>query len=158
MQHVIAIDLGASNGRLMLAQLDKKKLTLTELHRFPNGPIEKENELFWDIKSIMNEIEIGLKKYSDQYGEPLLGIGVDTWGVDFGFISSNNELLENPYCYRGSHTDGILEEVHQLINERELFTRTGLESEPINSLYQLAGLMKKKTRINERSTVYLDYA
>lgn len=155
MKRVIAIDLGASNGMLVLAQLNDGKLDLKELHRFPNGPIKKDNQLFWDISSIMEEIKTGLKKYADHYEGPLHGIGIDTWGVDFGLVSGANTLLELPYSYRGSHTEGIMEDVHKLINAKDLFKRTGVESAPINTLYQLAGIIKERPDLIKETSVIL---
>lgn len=155
MKRVIAIDLGASSGLLMLAELKDQKVTLKKLHRFPNGPIEKDGDLFWDINSIINEIKIGLKKYGELYNEPLDGIGVDTWGVDFGLVSDKNLLIGNPYSYRGSHTDGVMEKVHEIFCPFNLFKKTGVESAPINTLYQLAGLSKEKPALLKQSSVIL---
>lgn len=152
---VIAVDLGASNGRVILASLENEKLSLEELHRFSNAPMEKEGQLFWDIDHIMVQIEQGLVKYHEQYDLPISGIGVDTWGVDFGFVDEDNRLLDNPYSYRGTHTDDSMEEVHEMISDRTLFERTGVESAPINSLYQLAAILKERPDIKENMAVIL---
>src|SRR5690625_1208966 len=113
MKKVISIDLGASNGRLILAKLKDNILQLEELHRFKNEPIEKNNHLFWDINYIFQEIEKGLKKYTKNYQEPLHGIGIDTWGVDFGFISDENKILENTFSYRDNQTTDMKKVVYE---------------------------------------------
>src|SRR5690625_6481530 len=98
MKKVISIDLGASNGRLILAKLKDNILQLEELHRFKNEPIEKNNHLFWDINYIFQEIEKGLKKYTKNYQEPLHGIGIDTWGVEIGKHTSELQSRGHLVC------------------------------------------------------------
>lgn len=155
MKKVIAVDLGASNGRLILAKKDHQTLTMEELHRFPNTVIQKDGHLFWDIYSIVDEIKIGLKKYADQYDCVISGIGFDTWGVDFGLISKEDTLLENPYSYRDTHTEEVMSKVHQHISKKDLFMRTGIESASINTIYQLAAIFGKRPELanNTRSIV-----
>lgn len=154
MTRVIAIDLGASNGRLILSVLKDRKITLEEIHRFPNEPLAKDGHLYWDIDSIKREIMKGLKKYTEQYSEEIHGIGIDTWGVDFGFVGSDGELLENPYAYRDTHTNEIMAEVHQQMSPEELFQQTGVEPAAINTLYQLAAIQKKRPElIDEAETI-----
>lgn len=152
MKRVIAIDLGASNGRLILVKFFKKRLKLIEIHRFPNKPIKIGEHLFWDIPFIMKEIKEGLKKYVHQYGSSLDGIGIDTWGVDFGFISEEGHLIENPHCYRDTHTYPIMDQVHQKILAKDLFERTGVEPAPINTIYQLAAIFNKRPGLFEKAS------
>src|SRR5690625_117083 len=155
MKKVISIDLGASNGRLILAKLKDNILQLEELHRFKNEPIEKNNHLFWDINYIYQEIEKGLKKYTKNYQEPLHGIGIDTWGVDLGFISDKNKILENPCSYRDTYTVHVMEEVHEKIAEQALFEKTGVEPASINTLYQLFAIQKNRPELLKDANVIL---
>lgn len=155
MKKVIAVDLGASNGRLMLATWNGKKIHMEELHRFPNEPTKSDKHLFWDIPFIMNEIKSGFKKYVQKYGDTVDGIGIDTWGVDFGLIAEEDELLENPYCYRDTHTIKIMDEVHQKISNKKLFIRTGVETASINTIYQLYAIMNKNPAWLDRITAIL---
>ena len=150
MKKVIAIDLGASNGRLIVAKLQDQKLLLEEIHRFPNEPLTKGKHLFWDISHLLNEIKSGLCKYVQKYGATVDGIGIDTWGVDFGFISSDDRLLDHPYSYRDTHTSEIMNEVHQKITPEELFNQTGVEPAPINTIYQLAAIIDKRPELSEK--------
>lgn len=155
MKKVIAVDLGASNGRLIVAKLEHQKLVMEELHRFSNEPIKKGDHLFWDISSLVNEIKTGLKKYVEQYGTSVSGIGFDTWGVDFGLVSHEDSLLEDPYSYRDTHTTEIMPKVHQRIAGKELFMSTGVESAPINTIYQLAAIFNKCPELEEQTSAIL---
>jgi len=155
MKKVIAVDLGASNGRLIIVTLDQQKLTLEELHRFSNEPVEKNGHFFWDITSAFNEIKKGLHKYVVKYGPQIDGIGFDTWGVDFGMISAGGVLLDDPYSYRDTHTNEVMPKVHEQISDEELFTRTGIESAPINTLYQLAAIFNKRPKLKKRASTIL---
>lgn len=155
MKKVISVDLGASNGRLILVKLTKNKLLLEELHRFKNEAVKKDTHLFWDISYIFQEIKAGLKKYTEMYKDSLDGIGIDTWGVDFGFVSFENELLEDPYSYRDTHTNKIMSEVHEKVGKQILFKRTGIEPAPINTLYQIYAIQKNKSKLVDNVDVIL---
>ncbi|HLR15539.1 MAG TPA: rhamnulokinase family protein [Bacillota bacterium] len=155
MKKVIAVDLGASNGRLMIVTLEGQRLTLEELHRFSNEPVERNGHFFWDISSIFTEVKNGLNKYVVKYGPHIDGIGFDTWGVDFGMISEKGDLLGDPYSYRDTHTNEIMPKVHQQISDQELFTRTGIESAPINTLYQLVAVFNKHPEFKKQVSTIL---
>jgi rhamnulokinase len=133
----LAIDLGASNGRVLLGRWDGGCFSLEELHRFPNGPVEFKGHQHWDVLRLWREIEFGLARYADQFNRPLAGIGVDTWGVDFALLDAAGNLLGNPYHYRDSRTDGMMEIVFQRIPRQKIFEQTGIQFMQINTLYQL---------------------
>lgn len=155
MTQVVAIDLGASNGRLMLGTLAGKELTLEEIHRFPNEPITKDGHLYWDLQKIKDEMIKGLLKCQGRDHTSIQGIGIDTWGVDFGFLSAEGELLENPYNYRDTHTNEMMDEVHQKISPKDLFQQTGVEPAAINTLYQLAAIQAKRPELIEEAQTIL---
>lgn len=147
---VLAIDLGASNGCLMVVTLDNGQIHQKEIHRFSNEMIEENEHLYWDITKILHEIKEGLKLVSGE----ITGIGIDTWGVDIGLIGKNGELLEKPFSYRDTHTVKAMEKVHQQIEKSTLFKRTGVESSPINTLYQLKAIYAAyPTLIEEIDTI-----
>lgn len=149
-KQVIAIDLGASNGRLMKAKLADQEVTLEEVHRFSNQIIEVDGFLHWDIDNIFEEIQIGLKKLD----EPVASIGVDTWGVDLGFVGKDGQLIERPYSYRDTHSSEVMEEVHALFDEQTLFERTGILPASINSLYQLKSILDRHSDwLHQTSTI-----
>lgn len=133
----LAIDIGASSGRLILGRWDGLRFDLHELHRFGNGPVPVMGHLHWDVLHLWHEIEVGLAKYDAQHSEPLASIGIDTWGVDFGLLDSAGRLLGNPYHYRDARTEGMPALVEQRVPFQRLFARTGIQRLPINTLYQL---------------------
>jgi rhamnulokinase len=138
----LSIDLGASSGRVLLARWDGVRFVLQELHRFPNGAVNVMGHLQWDVLRLWSEIKDGIARYAAQFNEPLAGIGVDTWGVDFALLDRAGHLLGNPYCYRDSRTDGMMEKVFQRASRAEIFSQTGLQFMPINTLFQLYSLVE----------------
>src|SRR5690625_442213 len=123
----------------MKVKLKNKKITIKEIHRFSNQPIEIDGFLHWDIDMIFYEIKEGLKKV----GERISSIGVDTWGVDIGFVSKEGALIEHPFSYRDTHSSEVMDEIHQKVDEQTLFKRTGVISASINSLYQLKSILSR---------------
>jgi rhamnulokinase len=133
----LAIDLGASSGRVMLGVWDGARFDLHELHRFPNGPVAVRGHLYWDVLRLWQEINNGLARYAAQYEQPLAGIGIDTWAVDYGLLDGTGRLLGNPYHYRDRRTEGMMELVDRLVPPERLYAQTGIQRLPINTLYQL---------------------
>jgi len=136
----LAIDLGAASGRVMLGRWDGQRFDLQELHRFANGPVQVRGHLHWDVLRLWSEIKVGIRKYATQYDEPLDGIGVDSWAVDFVLFDSAGRLLGNPYHYRDRRTDGIPEMVDRIVPAQRLFAQTGIQRMQINTLYQLTSM------------------
>ncbi len=132
----LALDLGAESGRAMLAHLAQHRVELTEVHRFPNVPVRLPNGLYWDTLRLFHEICEGVRAAAAQTDE-LDGIGVDTWGVDFGLLDGNGNLLENPRHYRDARTHGVPKQVFSAVPREEIFRQTGIQFMEINSLYQL---------------------
>ena len=97
MLKLLAFDYGASNGRAMLGLFDGNKITLEQVHRFPNEPIMVNGILYWDVLRLFYEMKLGLLKAMQKCeNDDLSGIGVDTWGVDFGLLDAKGSLLSNP--------------------------------------------------------------
>jgi rhamnulokinase len=136
----LAIDLGASSGRVLLGQWNGQHFDLRELHRFPNGPVEVLGNLHWDVLRLWQEITTGIAQYAAQNDAPLAGIGIDTWAVDFALLDAAGRLLGNPYHYRDRRTAGMLERVEQQISRECLYERTGIQLLPFNTLYQLLSM------------------
>jgi len=125
----------------MLGQLDGQRLRLSEVHRFPNGPVSLPDGLHWDVLRLWGEIKNGLAAAIQELGADLAGIGLDTWGVDFGLLDRDGALVANPYHYRDNRTDGMLEEAFGRVPRAEIFEHTGIQFMAINSLYQLLSLV-----------------
>jgi rhamnulokinase len=130
----LAFDLGAESGRAMLAHLHSGILTTQEIHRFKNEPVEYGGSLHWDAPRLWWEIR---KALSDLEFVELAGIGVDAWGVDYALLGERGELLQNPYHYRDSRTNGVMEKVFCKVPKEEIYRATGIQFMPINTLYQL---------------------
>jgi rhamnulokinase len=143
-QHAyLAFDLGAESGRAVLGRLQADNLTIEELHRFANEPVQYNGELHWDMPRLYFEIQKGLARAVSTAGPRLSGIGLDTWGVDYALLGENGALLENPFHYRDSRTSGMVERVCALVSREEIYHQTGIQFMEFNTLYQLyAGFQK----------------
>lgn len=137
MSRFLAIDLGAETGRAILGTLDGGRLTLEELHRFPNTPVRLPTGLYWDTLRLFHEIRHALFICGRERKLALDGIGIDTWGVDFGLLGPDGALVDNPRHYRDSRTDGVLEKTFAVVPRQEIFFETGIQFMPLNTLYQL---------------------
>lgn len=130
----LAFDLGAESGRAILGRFHPDILSIEEIHRFPNQPLEREGSLHWDVPRLWREIRSGLATVEDR---ELAGIGVDTWGVDYALLGETGELLENPYHYRDPRTRGVMAEAFRMFPKEEIYSLTGIQFLPFNTLYQL---------------------
>jgi rhamnulokinase len=137
----VAVDLGASSGRLMVGLWDGRRFVLEELHRFSNGGVSVQGSIDWDALRLWSEIQSGLMKYRARFGGSPAGIGVDAWGVDFGLLDKRGRLLGNPTCYRDPRTNGVPEKVFAKVSEAEIFAATGVQTMQINTLFQLASMV-----------------
>lgn len=135
----IAVDFGGGSGRVIAASIDHNTLTLDELHRFGNRQISMGGHLYWDFLSLFEEMKTGLHKAVDA-GYKLVSIGIDTWGVDFGLIDRNGNLLGNPVCYRDPAAVGGAERYFQHNDISAHYAEAGIQIMDINSLYRLVGM------------------
>ncbi|HWE61987.1 MAG TPA: rhamnulokinase family protein [Chloroflexota bacterium] len=136
----VAIDLGAESGRVVVGTLEQGRVRLAEMHRFANVPVRTPDGLHWDILRLYAEILDGLRLAAQRYDAALAGIGVDSWGVDYGLIDAAGRLLGNPYSYRDARTDGMSEQAARTVSSREQYARTGIAQLPFNTIYQLMAL------------------
>ena len=141
----LAFDLGAESGRGVVGSLQADKLSLEEIHRFPNGPVGLPDGLHWDALRLFSEMKAALRIGAQQYGDSLCGIGVDTWGVDFALIGRNDTLLGNPHHYRDPRTEGMFEEAFKRMPREEVFNATGIQFMEINTIYQLLSMVINKS-------------
>jgi rhamnulokinase len=138
----LAIDLGAESGRAILGRVDER-LTMDEIHRFSNGPIHVADHMHWDILRLWAEIQNSLRIASGSMGGSLAGIGLDTWGVDFGLLDSSDKLIGNPYHYRDARTNGMVEAACQIVPREEIYNQTGIQFMQLNTLFQLFAMRRE---------------
>ena len=138
----LALDLGAESGRAVAGHFDGDLLHLEELHRFPNGPVRVHDSLHWDVLRLWSEIKNGLSLATKAYGAELVSIGLDTWGVDFCLLAADDSLLGNPFHYRDSRTDGMMDEAFEIVSRTEIYEATGIQFMQLNSLYQLLSMVQ----------------
>ena len=132
-----AVDLGASSGRVILGRVGPGTLELREVHRFPNEPVDLPDGLHWDAPRLYHEIEGGLRAAAAI--EPgLLGVGIDSWGVDYGLVDETGGLVGLPFHYRDRRTASGVAAVHDVVPAAELYGRFGIQFQPFDTLYQLA--------------------
>jgi rhamnulokinase len=134
--HHVAVDLGASSGRMVLGAVQDQELHVEEVARFWNGPVTVGGILHWDALALYRCILDGLRKAGRHAGR-LDSVGIDSWGVDFGLLDRDGRLLGNPVHYRDRRTEGVIELVLKQIPAADLYRRTGIQLLPFNTLYQL---------------------
>jgi rhamnulokinase len=155
---VVAVDLGATSGRVMVArvEVDPEGLELDEVHRFPNGAVRHDDgSLRWDIERIRREVLSGIAMAAAS--GPVDGIGIDSWAIDYGLLDANGQLLGDPFSHRDSRTEGIAERVVAEVGEEALYDETGLQQLPFNTLYQLVAAQESDQGADElrRATTML---
>jgi rhamnulokinase len=139
---ILAVDLGAESGRVMGVKFNGRSLDLQELHRFPNTTITLNNTLHWDFLRLWGDIQTGIEA-----GKALnpASIGVDTWGVDFGLLDKQGNLIGNPVHYRDGRTDGMMDRVFEIVPRADVFAQTGIQFMQINTLYQMMSLVANQS-------------
>lgn len=141
MRYYLAIDIGASSGRHILGHIENGRMIIEEIHRFPNGMIQKDGELCWDFDALWSEILSGMNRCAE-LGKIPESVGIDTWGVDFVLLDENNVVLGNTVAYRDSRTNGMDAEVYKHISEEDLYRRTGTAKQQFNTIYQLMAVKR----------------
>lgn len=141
MSTVLAFDFGASTGRAIKAEFDGKRLTYNEIHRFENIPTYENEQLCWDFPYLLGEV----KKAVDMCGDAD-ALAFDTWGVDYGLLNENNELIGLPVHYRDTRTNGMPDKIFKKISPYDLYKATGNQIMPINTLFQLTAEKKRNAK------------
>ena len=146
----LAIDLGASSGRAIVGRFDGQGLVMEEVHRFDNAPVRVGDSLHWDLPGIFREVQTGIGRGRAVCSD-LAGIGIDTWGVDYGLLSATGDLLGLPYAYRDRRTAGMMERAFQRVSREAIYAATGIQFMPINTLYQLLASTAEPGGLLERA-------
>ena len=148
-KHFLAFDIGASSGRAILGTLKDDQLELTEIHRFVNQMQLINGHYFWNIFSLFNELKTGLKKCIKDHEVEPESIGIDTWGVDFVHLTREGLILSLPFAYRDSRTNTSMDELFQIIPQKEIYAQTGIQFMQFNSLFQLFSMVKDQSSLLE---------
>ena len=136
MTYYLAIDIGASSGRHILAHNENEKLVLEEIYRFDNNLTQSKDGLVWDIDSLFSEVLNGIKMCKEM-GKIPKNIAIDTWGVDYVLLDENKKEIKPCYCYRDGRTNAVVDEVESLVSPALLYAKTGIQKQNFNTIYQL---------------------
>ena len=154
-QVFLAVDLGASSGRVVAGLFNGRRLQIAEVHRFDNGAVDFAGSLQWNVLGLWSQILAGLRAARAKYGSQIVSVGVDTWGVDFALLGRGDTLLGNPVSYRDRRTEGMMDRAIARLGREEIFAHTGLQFMPINTLYQLMALRAQRSPWLEAAESFL---
>lgn len=149
-KYYLAVDIGASSGRHMLAHKEDGRIILEEIYRFSNGMDDKQGEKVWDTDRLFAEIKTGMKKCKELSKIPV-SMGIDTWAVDFVLLDKEDNRIGNAVAYRDDRTKGMDKKVYESIPEKDLYERTGIQKQIFNTVYQLMALKGKKPEELQRA-------
>lgn len=139
----LACDFGGGSGRVMAGWLSNGRVQLQEVHRFTNRQVRLGKTLYWDFPALFQDMKEGLKMAAAQYGDRIRSIGIDTWGVDFGFVDGHGDLLGLPVCYRDQRTNGLPDSYFATRDRYEHYRHNGTQVMEINTLFQLLALKER---------------
>lgn len=151
----LAIDMGAESSRAIVGHFEDDKLRLEEIHRWPSRNVEVRGSRYWDILYLYGKIKHALSKYSAKYGPELAGIGVDSWGVDYGILGESDQLLQNPVQYRDHRTDGLVEKASDVMSKEDIYSETGIAFMQFNTLYQLWAMHQSAPEVLREGKTFL---
>ncbi len=152
--NLLAFDLGASNGRAILARFDGERVAMTELHRFETPMLRINGAHYWDADNLVQQLKQGFSACKAETKGQIDCFGIDTWGVDFGLLDATGALVENPRCYRDA-TDEEMLASWQTVSKREIFERTGIAAMNFNSIYQLVRRVRENDPALQRAKTLL---
>ena len=150
----LAFDFGASSGRMILSKYEDGKITLEELHRFSNEPVRVGKQFYWDTFRLYHELKTGLKKAAATK-LPIKSLAIDTWGVDYGLLDKDGNLIGNPINYRDSRTEGVIEEVGNIVPLEEIYKSTGIQFMNFNTIFQFYADSKMRPEIYKQADKFL---
>lgn len=149
MTNVLAVDLGATSGRVTLGKYENGNISLEEINRFNDYVIHEDDGMYWDINKIMDYIIDAMIQANENGG--FESVAVDTWGVDFGILDKEGKLLRNPVHYRDPRTEGMLEKAKEYMDLEDLYNETGIQIMEINTLFQLLHLKENESDLYDKT-------
>ena len=152
--YYLAVDIGASSGKMVLGWREGEALRTQEVHRFPNGASLKNGRLCWDMEGIFREIVAGLRRCGE-LGKPPASMGIDTWGVDFLLLGKDGLPLDEAVSYRDKRTEGMDALLDDIIPQRELYARTGIQKQIFNTIYQLLAVKRETPWLLQQAERFL---
>lgn len=153
-KYYLAVDIGASSGRHILGWIENDKLVIEEIHRFSNGVEKRGNALCWDLDRLFEEVLYGMA-VCRKIGKTPCSIGIDTWAVDYVLLNDEGRPAGKTYAYRDHRTEGIDAEINSVISSTELYSRTGIQKQIFNTIYQLAAVKKEEPHVLEEASTLL---
>lgn len=148
----LAVDLGAGSGRIVVGASGGE---LDIIHRFTTPSVVLPGGIHWDIPAIFNHIKQGLSSAFSTYGDEIVSISIDSWGVDYGLLDAGGDLIGLPYHYRDRRTDKIMEEVFSIVSDREMYDRTAVQLMQLNTIFQLYSFKKNHPALLASAGRYL---
>jgi rhamnulokinase len=153
--NMLAIDIGNSHGRVMIGKFDGTRIQLEEVHTFLNGGERVNNNFYWDILRLFAEIKTGIKKAVQSTDNKITSIGIDTWGLDYGLLDRQKNLIGFPYNYRDNRTRNLYNKIFKIISKKEIYRQTGIQFMEINTLVQLYADLCYRPWIMENAQYFL---
>lgn len=153
-KYYLAVDIGASSGRHILGHLENGKIELEEIYRFENGMDHKDGKLLWNVDRLFGEILNGMKKCKE-LGKIPVSMAIDTWAVDYVLLDAQDRILGETYGYRDHRTDGMDAETAKILQETELYARTGIQKQIFNTVYQLMAVKQQTPELLQRAKTLL---
>ncbi|MBR6569976.1 MAG: rhamnulokinase, partial [Clostridia bacterium] len=150
----LAVDIGASSGRHLVAWLEDQKIITKEVYRFENGAEMKNGHLCWDAEGLVQHVVAGMKACREQGYEPV-SMGIDTWGVDFVLLDKNGGMVGDLIAYRDSRTEGMDKLLEETMSFEELYRITGIAKQPFNTVYQMMAALKEHPEYAEEAVDFL---
>ena len=141
----LAFDLGAESGRALLGTLDGGHLSVREIRRFPNTPLSRAGHIHWNVPALLEEMKAAMRDAAALFPGRLAGLGVDTWGVDFGLLGHDGGLVGLPFCYRDRRNLGAMEDYFKLVPPQALYAATGVQFMPFNTLFQIYAMVRERS-------------
>ena len=135
MSYYLAVDIGASSGRHIVGWHEDGEIKTCEVYRFPNGVVERDGHLIWDIAALLDHVKAGIEAAKEKFGA-IESLSIDTWGVDYVLMQGDREVLP-VYAYRDGRTEAVIDRVHEKIPFDRLYSHTGIQFQPFNTIYQL---------------------
>lgn len=153
-QYYLAVDIGASSGRHILGHMENGKMHLEEIYRFENGMVNQGGKLLWNLEGLFQEIINGMKRCAAT-GKIPKSMSIDTWAVDYVLLDEEDRILGECYGYRDGRTRGMDRAVYEIISERELYDRTGIQKQIFNTIYQLMAVKQQEPELLKRAETFL---